>query len=133
MPSKKVILDTNAVLRFIVGDKPDKQLTVAELISSNDCIIPIEVIAEAVYNLEKYYNHTRQLIAEEVKDFIAVKEDLFFEENVVKFGCKTFASTKLDFIDCLLIGYANIKGNPVFSFDDPLNKQLANNTFNKPR
>ena len=131
MADKKVVLDTNAVLRFIIGDNPDKFQKVAELLDSNDCFVPIEVIAEAVYNLEKFYFHSRSLIADEIKDFIAIKEGLVLEENVVKFGCNTFASKSLDFIDCLLVGYANVKGNPVFSFDDPLNKYLANNAFNQ--
>ena len=118
-------------MRFIIGDNKEKFQKVAELLDSNDCFVPVEVIAEAVYNLEKIYHHPRQLIADEIKDFIAIKENLVIEENVVKFGCNAFASKSLDFIDCILTGYANVKGNPVFSFDTPLNKYLENNAFNK--
>ena len=38
--------------------------------------------------------------------------------------------TSLDFVDCLLVGYANVRGNQVFSFDDPLNKKLEHKAFN---
>jgi len=62
--------------------------------------------------------HPRLLIADEIKDFIAIKENLVVEENVIRHGCNTFASTNLDFIDCLLIAYANVKGNQVFTFDN---------------
>ena len=130
MTKKKVILDTNAVLRFITGDNLEKCQKVSDLIDTSDCIVPIEVIAEAVYNLEKFYKHPRQLIAVEIKDFVEIKENLVFEENIIRYGCNTFASTNLDFIDCLLVGYANVKGNPVFTFDDYLNKQLEHNAFN---
>ena len=82
MTGKEIILDTNAVLRFITGDN------------------------------------------------IEIKENLVFEENVIRYGCNTFASTNLDFIDCILIAYANVKGNPVFTFDNDLNKQLKHNAFN---
>ena len=129
MNNKKVILDTNAVLRFITGDNIEKSQKVSDLISNNDCIVPIEVIAEVVYNLEKNYKHSRQYIADEIKDFLAIKEDLVFEETVVRYGCNTFAATKLDFVDTLLIAYANVKGNPIFSFDDGLNKQLGQYKF----
>jgi predicted nucleic acid-binding protein len=78
----------------------------------------------------KFYMHPRHLIADEIKDFISIKENLVFEENVIRYGCNTFASTNLDFIDCLLIAYANVKGNPVFTFDNDLNKQLKQNAFN---
>jgi predicted nucleic-acid-binding protein len=131
LTNREVILDTNALLRFITGDNIEKCQKVSELIDSNDCIVPIEVIAEAVYNLEKFYLHPRRLIADEIKDFITIKEDLVVEENVIRHGCNTFASTNLDFIDCLLIAYANVKGNPVFTFDNDLNKKLGHNAFNK--
>jgi len=131
LTNREVILDTNALLRFITGENIEKCQKVSDLIDSNDCIVPIEVIAEAVYNLEKFYMHPRKLIADEIKDFIAIKENLAVEENVIQHGCNTFASTNLDFIDCLLIAYANVKGNPVFSFDNDLNKKLVQNAFNK--
>jgi len=79
---------------------------------------------------QKFYMHPRHLIADEIKDFIAIKENLVFEENVIRYGCNAFASTNLDFIDCLLIAYANVKGNPVYTFDNDLNKQLKHNAFN---
>jgi len=130
LTSKEVILDTNAVLRFITGDDAERWLKVSDLLDTNDCIVPIEVIAEAVYNLDKSYGHTRELIAEEIKDFISIKENLVFDENVLRYGCNIFATTNLDFVDCILVGYANIKGNQVFSFDDPLNKKLEHKAFN---
>jgi len=129
LTKKEVILDTNAVLRFITGDNIEKCQRVSDLIDTSDCIVPIEVIAETVYNLEKFYKHPRQLIAAEIKDFAAIKENFVFEENVVRYACNTFASTNLDFIDCLLVAYANIKGNPVFTFDDYLRKQLKHNAI----
>ena len=129
MTTKEVILDTNAVLRFITGDNIEKCQKVSDILDNSDCIVPVEVIAEAVYNLDKCYKHSRQLIAAEIKDFIAIKGNLVTEENVVRYGCNMFASTNLDFVDCLLIGYANVKGNPVFSFDDSLIKKLEHNAF----
>jgi predicted nucleic-acid-binding protein len=131
LTNREVILDTNALLRFITGDNIEKCQKVSDLIESNDCIVPIEVITEAVYNLEKFYMHPRRLIADEIKDFIAIKENFVVEEKVIRHGCNTFASTNLDFIDCLLIAYAKVKGNPVFTFDNDLNKKLENNAFNK--
>ena len=131
MTGQKTILDTNALLRFITGDNAEKSQKVSDFINTSDCIVPIEVIAEVVYNLEKFYKHPRQLIAEEIKDFSAIKENLVNEENVIRFGCNTFASTKLDFIDSLLVAYSSVKSNPVFSFDAELNKHLDHNAANQ--
>ena len=80
--------------------------------------------------MEKYYGHARVIIADKIKDFIAIKEDFVIEENVVRYGCNIFATTSLDFVDCLLVGYAKVKGNQLFSFDDPLNKKLEHKAFN---
>jgi len=131
MVDKKTILDTNAVLRFITGDDAEKSQRVSYYLNNNECIVPIEVIAEAVYNLEKFYMQPRQLIAEVIKDFSSIKVNLVNEENVVRFGCNVFAASSLDFVDCILIAYANVKNNPVFSFDDALNKKLEHNAANR--
>jgi len=129
MTNRKVMLDTNAVLRFIADDDKGKSEKVSDLINTTDCIVSIEVIAEAVYNLEKYYDHPRQLIAEEIKDFIEIKESLVLEENVVRYGCNTYALTGLDFVDCLLVGYANVNDNPIFTFDNDLKKKLEQKAY----
>ena len=131
MTAGTIILDTNAVLRFITGDNSEKCLKVSDILDKNDCIVPIEVIAETVYNLDKFYKHPRQLISDEIKDFISIKENLTYDSNLIRYGCNIFASTSLDFVDCLLVAYANVKGNSVFSFDALLNKQLGNNAFNQ--
>ena len=129
MINKKIMIDTNAVLRFIVDDNVEKSAMVSDLINTTDCIVSIEVIAEAVYNLKKYYDHSRQLIAEEIKDFISLKENLVLEENIVRYGCNIYASTGLDFVDCLLVGYAHVNGNPVFTFDNELKKRLEHKAY----
>jgi predicted nucleic acid-binding protein len=59
----------------------EKSVKVANLINAADCIVSIEVIAEAVYNLGKYYDHSRQLIADEIKDFIGIKKNFCFRRK----------------------------------------------------
>jgi predicted nucleic acid-binding protein len=53
MTAKSIIIDTNAVLRFVTGDNEDESNAVSDLLNTNDCIMPVEVIAEVVYNLAK--------------------------------------------------------------------------------
>jgi len=40
LTNREVILDTNALLRFITGDNIEKCQKVSDLIDSNDCIVP---------------------------------------------------------------------------------------------
>jgi predicted nucleic-acid-binding protein len=44
MTNKKVMLDTNAVLRFIADDDKEKSGKISDLINTTDCIVSIEVI-----------------------------------------------------------------------------------------
>ena len=57
------------------------------------------------------------------------KESFVLEENVIRYGCNIYASTRLDFIDCLLIGYANVKDYQIFTFDVELKKKLGNKVY----
>jgi predicted nucleic acid-binding protein len=127
---KTVFLDTNAVLRFLMQNDEEMYKQVAKLLIANDCVAAVEVIAEAVYNLQKKYKLTRQAIAERLKDFSTLQEDLLLEETVVLYACNLFAASNFDFVDCLLDGYAKINGNPVFTFDGDLKKQLGSKLFN---
>ncbi|GHT69502.1 hypothetical protein FACS1894110_19090 [Spirochaetia bacterium] len=127
---KTVLLDANVVLRFLVGDIPGMAIKAAAVIADTDCTVPVEVVAEVAYNLRRKYGHTRELVAEKIKNFCLLKENLVLESNIVRFACNLYASSNLDFVDCLLDGYAKIKGNPVFTFDGDLKKQLGAKVFN---
>ncbi|GHV80245.1 hypothetical protein AGMMS49944_20360 [Spirochaetia bacterium] len=129
MDRKVLILDTNAVLRFVVGNDAKMFHIAAHIINTVPCTVPIEVIAEAVFVMTSVYNYDRRLIADKIKEFITIKENLVVESEIVRYGANLFASTDFDFIDCILDGYAKIKGNPVFTFDGDLKKQLADKAF----
>ncbi|WP_062429079.1 PIN domain-containing protein [Treponema endosymbiont of Eucomonympha sp.] len=130
MTNRKLILDTNAVIHFNLADDPEKFNIVANILVENDCLVPIEVIAESVFVLEKSRGMNRKIIADRLKDFIKFQDDLVPDSGVIRYGLNLFATTKFDFIDCILDGYAKINGNPVFTFDKPLKKQLGAKVFN---
>jgi predicted nucleic-acid-binding protein len=129
MNRKDIILDTNAVIRFILANDELLSSEIAVLINTTSCIVPIEVIAEVVYNLRDKYFMDRSEISERLKEFILFKENMVAETNTVRFALNLFASSKLDFVDCILVAYARINGNLVFTLDDELNKQLQEKSF----
>ena len=49
----------------------------------------------------------------------------YAEEKIIRYGCDIYALSKLDFVDCLLVGYANVYNRSVFTFDNDLKKQLG--------
>jgi predicted nucleic-acid-binding protein len=131
MVKHKLFLDTNAVIHFTMADNPEKFNRVANLLISKECHVPVEVIAEAVFVLEKSFGLNRQTIADKLKDFVCFQESLVPETNVVLYGLNLYAATDFDIVDCLLDGYAKINGNAVFTFDGDLRKQLGSKFFSE--
>jgi predicted nucleic-acid-binding protein len=126
---KPVLLDTNAVIHFVQALDMPKFRVVAQTLNNNQCHVPVAVIAEAVYILERKLQNDRQTTAAKLKDFIILQDGLVSEPNAVTFGLNLYASSNLDFVDCLLAGYAKVKGHPVLSFDTGRKKQLAEQAF----
>jgi predicted nucleic-acid-binding protein len=129
MVKHKLFLDTNAVIHFNMADNPEKFNRVANILITRECHVPIEVITEAVFVLEKSFGLDRQIIADKLKDFIRFQENLVPETTVVLYGLNLYAATNFDIIDCLLAGYAKINSAAVFTFDDDLKKQLGSQLF----
>jgi predicted nucleic-acid-binding protein len=129
MTQKPVLLDANGIVSLIIDPNSEKSGKVAALLSERVCMVPIEVIAEVVYALRDKYGYTRQQISADIKDFVKFIDDIVPETNVVLYGLNLYASSKLDFVDCLLDGYAKVNGNPVFTFDGDLKKQLEHKFY----
>jgi predicted nucleic-acid-binding protein len=119
------ILDTNAMLRYILRDNQQMADEVESVLSFEECMIPVEVVAEMVYVLSKVYQIERTSVKDSI-DLISNIDDYLFEhQKVVLFALVVFASSKLDFVDCLLIGYAKVEGYELFTFDKKLKSKLS--------
>jgi predicted nucleic-acid-binding protein len=117
------ILDTNAVLRYILNDNEQMVSIIERTLAENDCFIPTEVIAEMVYVFDRVYRIPRKEISVTILKFLQLKSVSCSDLFVVTTGLDTFATTKLDFVDCLLVGYSNI-GHDIVTFDKKLKKKL---------
>ena len=117
-----VMLDANAILRYILNDNEKMALEVAEIIKKESSIVTIEVIAEVIYVLKRVYGIDKQLIIESVLDFIS--DINVVEKDVLKLGLETYANNNLDFVDCILYAYKNLKKYDVFTFDKKLKRLL---------
>jgi len=129
-PRERPLFDANAVIRMVLGDDAAAFEAAWRLFESRPCLVPVEVIAEVVYNLRSKYGLSRREIASRLKDFILLRDDMVPEPEVLRFALNLFAATTLDFVDCLLTGYAKVKGHRVFSFDRDLNKRLGEMAVN---
>ena len=89
------------------------------------CSIPVEVLAEVVYVLAKTYKIERTVIQKMLHDFLQNENVGTLKQPVVETALRYFGETKLDFVDCLLVGYAFIDGHRIFTFDTELTKHLS--------
>jgi predicted nucleic-acid-binding protein len=125
MAQNPTLLDTNAVLRFLLKDIEEQALAVKAKIASGSCMIPVEVIPEIVYVLSGPYGLPRTTIAEKIKELCTLSDDLVEKRHIVSYAVQLFAThNKLDIVDCLLAGYHKRTNNAIFTFDQDLKKQL---------
>jgi len=120
-----LIIDANAVLRYLLNDNATMAKSVDELISKHKITVRYEVVAEIVYVLEKVYSLPRNEIKDSIKTFLAEPNVEVETKDVLLFALDTYADKKFDFVDCLLYGFNAIYGYEVFTFDNKLNAQMG--------
>ncbi len=122
-----ILLDANAVLRFLMDDIHDQHLKVKETIENRDCFLILPVVQEAVYVLEGYYNVPRELIR---KSFIGFRDAVGIEDEDVYLKAFDYftESPKLDFVDCILCSYCSERNLDVLTFDSKLQKKIGRMT-----
>jgi predicted nucleic-acid-binding protein len=118
---KTLILDTNAILRYLLKDNLTQANHVVELLTSNIVTILPEVIAEVVYVLTKVYSYTRKDTSDIILNFLTGIE---CESQLIISATETYGKENLDFVDCLLLQYSKHKDYKVFTFDEKLKKLL---------
>ena len=119
------VLDTNTILRCILQDDEKAAAIVDERMSRDECLIPPEVVAEIVFVLLKVYRLDRKEIEQSVSTILRHKNVRVPQKGVVETALRYFGETNLDFVDCLMIGYAFVDGHRIFTFDKKLNKILS--------
>jgi predicted nucleic-acid-binding protein len=124
-----MILDTNAVLRFLLRDDEEKAVYVYNMMKQETCLIPIEVLAEAVYVLVKTYKIERTLIQEKLLDVLWRENVETPDQGVAESALRCFGETRFDFVDCLMIGYSLVEDHQIVMFDKKVKKYLSQSTL----
>lgn len=128
---KCYFLDTNVILRFLLGDVPVQTKKAKECFSQAKrgkvkLILIAEVILEAVYVLEKNYRVPRVKISELLSGLIKSKYLETEKKEVLIAVLQRFWQTKLDFVDLLLIEQSRSVSVQIFTFDKGLKKAVGN-------
>ena len=118
-------IDTNIFLRYVLDDHAELSPKAKKIIDGHVVEVPIEVLCEAVYVLTGYYEIDRQNVGIRLKRFFELTKCALPNREAVLQGLEYFGATSLDFVDCVLAGYAKIDNCMVHTFDDKLQRLLG--------
>ena len=118
----RVLLDANAALRYLLADNPEMAAKTKAAIEFGAVLLP-EVLAEIVYVLSGVYAVPRPELAEKLAAFLGEADC----ENpaVLRAALKRFGTSKLDFVDCLLVARHDVLGDSVLTFDKAMRKAMS--------
>ena len=123
-------IDANIILRYLLNDNPELSPKAKEIIEQNIVEVPVEVLCEVVYVLKGYYKIDRQNVSSKLKHFFEMTQCILVNRESILKGLEYFGENKLDFVDCLLVGYASIEKDEIYTFDDDLIKLIKNIKYN---
>ena len=118
------IVDANIILRYLLSDNADLSAKAEVIIDNNSIYLPIEVLCEVVYVLEKVYSVDRIDISKEITDIINNLDITVPSKEAVLIGLEIYGTKKLDLVDCILVGYSETEGADIHTFDDKLRKLI---------
>lgn len=121
--AKLYLLDANAVLRFLLQDIEEQFKEVEAFIREEKCYVTLEVMSEVCYVLEGVYQVTRN---DTVKTLRKLNNDVTIVNADVFLCALEYYDNppKLDFTDCLMLGYKKARDIEIVTFDKKLKSQL---------
>lgn len=118
-------IDANVLLRYVLNDHAQLSPRAREIIDHHIVEVPIEVLCEAIFVLSGPYQIDRQSISTGLKRFFEQTQCTISHREAVLRGLEYFGQNSLDFVDCVLAGYAEIEKDEIFTFDDKLKKFIS--------
>jgi predicted nucleic-acid-binding protein len=119
------LIDANIVLRYLLDEHQDLSVKAAELIEGRqEIFMPMEVVCEVVYVLEKVYKVDRQQMQTHLSELVSKKLPAVEKTDVLLKALECYAVTKFDFVDTLLWAYHVVEQQDVLTFDAKLGRLI---------
>ena len=121
--SKKVVIDTNLLVRYLINDDQKKADAVDNLLDKAikgevRIIIPSVVIAELVWVLESFYQLKADVILELVEAIVNTSGLDVTDKSTVISALRLYKNRNVDFIDAWIIEFAKERGiKTIYTFD----------------
>ena len=125
--SKRRLVDTNLIVRYLVQDHEKHAQAAGKLFDACDrgdvviVVLPV-VLAECVFVLESFYEHSRGNIASALGTLISSPGVEINEAAIYLDALERYRKTKVHFVDCIIAANASAKNTPVATFDRDFRK-----------
>jgi len=123
------LLDTNVLVRFLVGDNPQQLAQAKEWFGQaqegrHRITISSLIVAESCFVLESFYHIARVEIVEKLQVFLGQRW-LNIPRRKILLGVWPYYLKNFHFVDAYLVSRAKIEKTKILTFDVKLKKQLA--------
>ena len=121
--SKKAVIDTNLLVRYLINDDQKKAEAVDNLLDRAAkgevrIVVPSVVIAELVWVLESFYQLKADAILELVEAIINTSGLDVTDKSTIIPALRLYKSKSIDFIDAWIIEFAKERGvKTIYTFD----------------
>ena len=121
--SKKVVIDTNLLVRYLINDDQKKADAVDNLLDKAikgeiRIVVPSVVIAELVWVLESFYQLKADVILELVEAIVNTSGLDVTDKSMVISALRLYKNRNIDFIDAWIIEFAKERGiKTIYTFD----------------
>ncbi len=129
LPRKVYLIDTNVVLRYLLGDHPEFSLKAeAFMFDVSKGVKKAEildvVIVECIYVMEKYYEIPKTEIVEKLNGILNFSGIINPDRSEILEALLKYENSNIDIVDCILAARSSPE-KVVISFDKDMKKLKA--------
>lgn len=117
---KSVVLDTNALLRYLLDDIPSQSQEVREKIKEAqnkeiELCVPGIVLFEIVYALTKEYGFSKEKVVRGLKKLISADYLVCDEKEIFREAFELYNNANISLADCFIVAYAKARNANIFT------------------
>lgn len=126
----KGMIDTSVILRFLTSNSIEKKEKFKRLLKETSeerslLLVPLIVIIELVYVLEKIYKLPAKEVREKVESLETLSSVEIESEDVVLEALRLYAEENFKFGDAMVVAKSRVSGiKPIYTFDKKDFKKL---------
>lgn len=123
----KLLIDTNALLRFLLNDIPQQADQVEAIITHAKkgklliIILPI-ILFEIEYTLRKFYKKQKEEVVEKLESLLSAPFFSIQSKNIFNQAIEIYKQNTISFVDSFFLAQSLTDGIELFTFDKKLQR-----------